>query len=317
VIALGLAAGLGVWLGTRGGGNSSPPAATSAVGPTGKAVVPITAGGLQTLVNALKRPIYWAGTEPGKTYELTRTADGRIYVRYLPRGVKLGSPKPLPTVGTYPVADAFAVTQTSADKPGSVRIPSKGAVAFYNKKEPTSVYLAFPGSDYQVEVYNPSPVQARKLVESGKIIALTANTGAGTPKLVSPGQLAASTHKLGHPVYWAGYMANTSYELREDPGDRTYVRYLPPGVPAGVPSTALTIGSYGFRDAFGVTQRSAQRPDAVTVPVGHGGVAFYTRSAPTSVYVAFPKANVQIEVFDPSPARARQLVASGKIVPIP
>jgi hypothetical protein len=316
VIALGVAIGLGVWLGTRDEGNSSQPSANSAVGATGKTIVPISAGGLQTLVDALKRPIYWAGQEPAKTYELTRTADGSVYIRYLPKGVKLGSSRPLLTIGTYPVQDAFAVTQNRADKRGSIRIPSKGAVAFYNTKAPTSVYLAFPGSDFQVEVYDPSPAQARQLVRSGKIVAVTAKTGAGTPALVSEDQLKASARKLSHPLYWAGPMANASYELREDQGDRTYIRYLPRGVPAGLQSTALTIGSYGIPGAFAVTQRSSRQPGAVQVPVTGGGIAFYNKSAPTSVYVAFPKENVQIEVFDPSPARARQLVTSGKIVPI-
>ena len=52
------------------------------------------------------------------------------------------------------------------------------------------------------------------------------------------------------------------------------------------------------------------------VPVTGGGIAFYSKSAPTSVYVAYPGSNVQIEVYDPSAAQAAQLVTSGKIVPV-
>jgi hypothetical protein len=35
----------------------------------------------------VKHPVYWAGPRPSYTYELTRTSDGRIFVRYLPTGV--------------------------------------------------------------------------------------------------------------------------------------------------------------------------------------------------------------------------------------
>ena len=69
-------------------------------------------------------------------------------------------------------------------------------------------------------------------------------------------------------------------------------------------------------NAYAATQRIAQRQDSAQVPVTGGGIAFYARSAPSSVYLAFPGSNVQIEVYDPSPAAARRLVTSGKIVPL-
>jgi hypothetical protein len=47
--------------------------------------------------------------------------------------------------------------------------------------------------------------------------------------------------------------------------------------------------------------------------VGGGGVAFYSPSAPTSVYLAYPGTDVQIEVFDPSADQARVLVESGAV----
>ena len=39
-----------------------------------------------------------------------------------------------------------------------------GGVAFQYKNRPTSVYLAYPGSDYQVEVYDPHAGRAGKLL---------------------------------------------------------------------------------------------------------------------------------------------------------
>jgi hypothetical protein len=320
VIAIGVAAGLGVWLATRDSVSSSPPTSTptTAAGATGSKVVPITPGGLQTLVGALQRPIYWAGAESGKTYELTQSADGKVYLRYLPHGVAVGTQKAELTVGTYPVASAFSVTQRGAERSGSVRVPARGAVAFYNKNTPTNIYIAFPGTDYQIEVYDPSAAQAKELVRTGKIVpvAATAPSTSAAPALVSPGKLKAVARSLDHPLYWAGYMPGIGYELEQTQGDKTFVRYLPKGQAAGANVLALTVGTYGIPDAFTATQSSASRPDAVQVPVTGGGIAFYSKNTPTNVYVAYPGQPVQIEVYDPSPDRAKELVTTGKIVPL-
>jgi hypothetical protein len=45
---------------------------------------------LEELASSSTEPIYWAGPRKGFSYELTRTADGRTYVRYLPHGVPAG-----------------------------------------------------------------------------------------------------------------------------------------------------------------------------------------------------------------------------------
>ena len=69
--------------------------------------------GLKTLA-ALGIPIYWAGKRAGVTYELTKTADNRVFIRYLPAGVPIGSSKPYLTIGTYPLSNAFIVTRRLA-----------------------------------------------------------------------------------------------------------------------------------------------------------------------------------------------------------
>jgi hypothetical protein len=107
------------------------------------------------------------------TYELTRTPDGRTYVRYLPQGVPVGEQKPALTVGTYPVPKAFQATEAVAGSKGSVRIDvGSGAVAFYSRTHPTSVYFARQGEDYQVEVFDPDAAAARALVASGRLRAV-------------------------------------------------------------------------------------------------------------------------------------------------
>ena len=53
-----------------------------------------------------------------------------------------------------------------------------------------------------------------------------------------------------------------------------------------------------------------------TISVGDGGVALVDKKHPTSVYVAYPHVNLQIEVYDPNPGRAQQLLESGQIAPV-
>jgi len=314
VIAIAIAAGLGVWLGTRGSDHAVPIVTpTGASGTSGKQVVPITAAGLGTLAATLGRPIYWAGQMPADTYELTRLANGRVFVRYLPAGVSVGSARAELTVGTYQVPDALAAIERSAAGPQSVRLAvQRGGVAFYARNRPTNVYLAFAGAPYEVEVYDPDAAEARALVETGKIAPVPARSESTTAKLVSAGSLKTLARSLGHPVYWAGAKAGSVYELSE-PSGRVYVRYLPTGTKAGANIAALTIGTYSVQNAFTATKKIAARPDSVQIPVTGGAIAFYARGAPSSVYLAFPGSNVQIEVYDPVPAEARKLVTSGKI----
>ncbi len=47
--------------------------------------------------------------------------------------------------------------------------------------------------------------------------------------------------------------------------------------------------------------------------VANGGVGFVDDKRPTSVYVAYPNVDVEVEVYDPAPGRARRLVTAGQI----
>jgi hypothetical protein len=163
VAALGIL--LVVWLLGRGGGGSTTPLPAVGAGPGA-----VSAAQLEELAKKTDHPVYWAGSRDG-AYELTRTTGGRIYVRYLPSGDKVGdaSAKYL-TVGTYPQKNAFRSIQRAARRPGAVSLalPHRGLLVF-NKQTPKSVYFAYPRSSYQVEVFDPSPTQARTLVLDGTI----------------------------------------------------------------------------------------------------------------------------------------------------
>ena len=118
-----------------------------------------------------------AGTKAKSTNELTQTSDGRIYIRYLPAGVQVGDQRPdYLTVGTYPQADAMATLEKTAAKTHAETIElSSGGLASIDKTKPTSVYVAYPGVDLQIEVYDPSPSRARQLVTTGRIAPGEAN----------------------------------------------------------------------------------------------------------------------------------------------
>jgi hypothetical protein len=115
-------------------------------------------------------PLYWAGPKRG-VFELTRTSDGRVYVRYLPSAAKVGDPAATYlTIGTYPSKDAFTAIRRAAARRGAVSLKiDHGGLVVFNQSTPKSVYFAYPGATYQVEVYDPDPQLARTLVLGGKI----------------------------------------------------------------------------------------------------------------------------------------------------
>ena len=298
VVVVAVLAGLGVWLAVRDDGSKAPAAA--AVG--------VSADGLRGLARSVPGSVYWAGPKAGFTYEFTQTPDNRTYVRYLPDGVPVGTTLPYLTVGTYPVANAFGVTSAAAKHPGTVVIPAEGgAVAFYAKDRPTNVYMAFPGSSSQIEVYDPTPASLRKLVAAGSISPLNVSTTSAAASAASPAASGASVgdlRKLGtsaSPVYWLGPVAGKKYELTRTPDGRVYVRYLPSRVRIGAQKPFLTVATYPLAHALAATRAAARRPGTVKTTFPGGIVAFYSRTRPTSVYVAFPGVDEQVEVFDPSP----------------
>jgi hypothetical protein len=126
---------------------------------------------LREFAASAPHPVYWAGPRASQTYELTRTNDGRVYIRYLPEGVDAGDPRPqFLTVGTYPRAKAFAELKRAARAPNAVsrNLPGGGLAVF--GRGSSSVYFGYPDARYQVEVYAPSPDSARQLVLSGQVV---------------------------------------------------------------------------------------------------------------------------------------------------
>jgi hypothetical protein len=168
VVALAVAAGLTAWIALDRNGQDvpAPPAAPQADGPRAT-----TADGLSALAAHRASAVFWAGARKGVVYEVTETTQGYVYVRYLPSGTELGSAQPeFLTVATYPRSNAYGDVAAAARRPGAVtmRLP-RGGLAVYDEGRPTSIYLAYRGAGEQVEIYHPSPREARRIVMSGRV----------------------------------------------------------------------------------------------------------------------------------------------------
>ena len=308
---LAVAAGLTVFFAVRGNGSSSSQTSVTAV----------SSAQIADLAKSVGHPIFWVGPRQGTTYELTRTASGSIFVRYLPAGVKPGSQKTYLTVATYPVRGAFGALQKAAGKDSTSFTAPRGGLAEFSHAYPQSVHLAFAGVDYQVEVYAPTPGTARALVAAGKVASFgDAKSGSVPPapkaKAVSFADLQALAASLKHPIYWAGQKSGYTYELTTSSSGNVFVRYLPPGVEVGSSTPYLTVATYPFPGAFGAIRALARQKSLPTAKLAEGGLAVLDKSFPTSIHLAFPASAYEVEVFDPSPASVLRTVVSGQVTRI-
>jgi hypothetical protein len=313
VIAVAAAVGLIIWaiVVGYGGKSSTSTAATSKP-------IALSLAGLKGFAGTLHLPLYWVGPRRNVTYELTQGNGGNVFVRYLPSGVKAGDTRTFLTIGTYPLANAFAVTHAISRKPGSVAIPlGTGAVGYHTPGNQTDAYVAFSGSDHQIEVYDSSPGVARRLVARGAVQSVPSSAPAGAKvTAITPAGLRSLSARLGQTIYWAGPERGYTYEIRQLASGFIYVRYLPKGVAVGDPHAYRTIATYPMSNAYAATQGLAKgSADHATLSLPGGGIGVYNSQSPAgNVYVAFSGSPYQVEVADPTPGGARKLVAAQRIV---
>jgi hypothetical protein len=334
VIALALAAGFVAWLLLRGsGGNDSNAKSTTGTGASSASTVQTTRAAaektssrkLRALAASVRHPIFWVGPESGRTLEVTQTNAGNIYVRYLPSGVAIGADKPYLTVATYPFPGAFAAIRKQAAARGAATVKlAHGGIGVLDQAYPESIHIAYPGVNYQVEVFDPTPARAMQLVSAGKLTSLgslapestpAATTTVGQPMAASVAQIAALATTIGHPIYWAGPKRGFTYELTETSSGKVYIRYLPSGVPVGDKNADyLTIATYPFPGAYAAVEKTANA--TATINLAGGGLAVVDEAYPKSIHIGYPGVGYQVEVYDPSPSAGRKLVASGAIAAV-
>ena len=144
-------------------------------------------------------------------------------MRYLPDGVEVGADKPYLTVVTYPFPGAYAAVRKQAAAKGAVTARlARDGLAVLDNGYPQSVHVAYPGVNYQVEVYDPTPARAMQLVSSGGLRHLgrlkaspsaAATPSGAEPTAASVDELKSLARELGHPIYWAGARPGYTYEL--------------------------------------------------------------------------------------------------------
>ena len=76
-------------------------------------------------------------------------------------------------IATYAEADAFKTTQEAGNQAEGVSLANPdGSVVYFNKNAPNNVYVAYPGVDYQIEIYDPDAKTAVTLATTSNQIQL-------------------------------------------------------------------------------------------------------------------------------------------------
>jgi hypothetical protein len=123
-------------------------------------------------VSELERPAYWVGARPGTAqYELTSTADGRIYIRYLTGDAKAGDPRPdFLTVGTYPVPEAQKALRVAENSSTGMTLSKHVGYQTLSGETAHSAYVVFDNEpNVQIEIFSPTPGESSDLANSGAL----------------------------------------------------------------------------------------------------------------------------------------------------
>lgn len=141
-------------------------------------------------------------------------------------------------------------------------------------------------------------------------------TSNGGPEIVSVEALRDIAASSATPIYWVGPPAGSRLELSRPSEERTFVRYLTGDAVVDDSRPFLTVGSYRVANATAALRREGKQADGVLAKAPEGGVVYFSRNRPESVYLAYPDEDVEIEVFAPDFQQALQLVTAGRIVPV-
>lgn len=140
------------------------------------------------------------------------------------------------------------------------------------------------------------------------------------PKYKPTGPVALSANGLrtlagvvGQPIYWAGPKPGYLYELTRTGTGNVIIRYLPPGAKVGAKGSYFTVATYPFPNALEALNKVAHGRQH---RLPGGGIAVVSEKSPKSVHIAYPEVDYQVKVFDPSPARSRQVALSGEVRPV-
>ena len=157
------------------------------------------------------------------------------------------------------------------------------------------------------------------------ISSLFSNNSNSTSTEAKTGQIALSEQELKSVVmnlntviYWAGPLENAKYTLNVDEAGAAFIRYLPNGEGANdTEKKYLTVATYKVNAAFDAVKAAGNEQDGIGLITADGAAVYYNKNSASNVYLAYPGQDLQIEVFDPTPGRALQLVnTTGLLKPV-
>jgi hypothetical protein len=133
---------------------------------------------------------------------------------------------------------------------------------------------------------------------------------------MSAAQLSGFARSLGHPVYWLGPRSGTKYEVTLTGQGRAFVRYLPVKVAIGIKRRYRTVATYPYKNGAEAL-RIAGKDKGTLHNIPNGGVALESAQNSTSILFSYPNAQYEVEVYDPTPSKAKALVLAGRATPVP
>ena len=147
----------------------------------------------------------------------------------------------------------------------------------------------------------------------------SSSSAAGDPEVVTPSQLSELATERGTPVYWLGPRRNQSYELTDSSSGRIYIRYLTGGAEAGDErADFVTVATYPGGDGVAALRKAAREESGAKLgKTDDGAVLLIDPTSPNNAHLAYPGADVQIEVYSPVPGEALRLAARGAVRPVP
>lgn len=142
---------------------------------------------------------------------------------------------------------------------------------------------------------------------------------AGEPEAASASQLSEFAAEHGEPIYWLGARQGESYELTDTKSGRVYIRYLTDGAEAGDErADFVTVATYPGQDGIAMLRKAAsEQKGAKLAKTDDGAVLLIDPASPDNAHLAYPGANLQVEVYSPVPGEALRLAARGDVQPVP
>ena len=136
--------------------------------------VALTESELSAAVKKIGVTAYWAGPVKGAKYTLSVPSDGQAYIRYLPNGEGLTDTNPnYVVIATYATTNAFEATQSAGNQTNGITfVNTDGAAVYYNKTTATNVYLAYPGKNFQIKIFDPIAKTALEIASKSGAIRL-------------------------------------------------------------------------------------------------------------------------------------------------